>query len=235
MLSSTVNAKCLKDIFTVGLSGDSVAYNGKRDNDAKLKIATESGIGFLGAWTIFCPKEAFEVQSYIRLRKYTFDLSKLSNELRGVPESLSLLSFGVEVRKPIFLWKYSFEIPFEVEVREEMGFKVNLSSGTGSTGNISKEDYKNLKLMSGLRWFYWSDDKNDLTLVGKLGILFPFAGADDATLAYLMGMSAEWYRKLGKKLSIRFDLYYHDYWQDFGTLKMSRTELGARSNLVFRF
>ena len=89
--------------------------------------------------------------------------------------------------------------------------------------------------MSGLRWFYWSNENNDLTAVGKLGILFPFAGAEDASLAYLLGISTEWYRKLGRKTSLRLDLYYDDYWQDFGTLKMSRTELGLRSNLVFRF
>lgn len=61
-------------------------------------------------------------------------------------------------------------------MREEMGFKVDFASGS-----LLKEDYKNLKLMSGLRWFYWPNEKNDLTAVGKLEILYPFAGADDAS------------------------------------------------------
>gem|GEM_PF-4836764 len=56
------------DVFSAGLSFDSVAYKGSRGARAFATLATESGAGIKGSWFAFCPKKKMEFNTYIRLR-----------------------------------------------------------------------------------------------------------------------------------------------------------------------
>ena len=225
-----VNAKCLMDIFTLGFSGDSVSYEGVRSNNSSIQLATNFAYGLLGAWTIFCPKDGVEYQTYSRYRQYTFNKKNLnSSTFKNVPEQQKLFSFGLEYRKSVSWNEHYFDIPIDVEFREELGFILD-----ETLAEINPDIYNNIKLESGIRYYYWSDAKNDFTAVLKAGVLYPFGGSSEASTSILYGLSTEYFRKWSQKVSLRFDLYYDTYTQSFGDLDMNRIELGLRSNLVFR-
>lgn len=227
---SQARAKCVLDVFSAGLSFDSVAYKGSRGARAFATLATESGAGIKGSWFAFCPKKKMEFNTYIRLRFLDFGDANKRSEFSGVTQEEVLPSFGLEGRKQIKLFKRYFEIPLDVELRNELGMIAN-----DSLSFLISKKYWNAKVMSGLRYFAWRKGKRDITVMGKLGPLIPITSNGERTsIGLIYGLSTEYYQKLGKRASLRTDLYYDVYNQDYGNLEMSRRELGIRANIVFR-
>lgn len=226
----SASAKCVLDVFSAGLSFDSVAYKGKRGSTAFATLATESGAGIKGSWLAFCPRNKIEFNTYIRLRFLDFGDASESSEFRGVTSEETLPSLGFEARKQVKLFNRYFEIPIDLEVRNELGMIAN------DTSNflISKK-YWNLKAMSGLRYYAYRRGKRDITIMAKLGPLIPLSSnGEETSVGAIYGLSTEYFQRMGKKASLRCDLYYDVYSQDYGNLEMSRRELGLRANVVFR-
>ena len=231
--SIQVNAKCIRDIIAAGLSFDSVTYNGDLNGVGLATLASNSGIGVRSSWIIYCPKRRLELQPYIRFRRYTFDDAKTQAIWGGIEDTLNLLSLGIEARKFKRLWGKNFEITADVELREEQAFGIEYPADTTQSPTIYTDRYMNLKMMGGLRYFAWHQGKRDVTAVLKLGLVKGFDG--DSKLGVIYGISGEYYQKLGHRTSGKVDLYYDHYSQKYGEFAMGRTELGLRTNIVFRF
>ena len=108
---------CIRDIASIGGSLDSVSYKAFESGSSAV-LASSSGIGFKGTWIIFCPREKIELGTYIRLRQFQFEDTKSKNQFSRVPDSISLLSLGGEIKKTIP--KFKIEVPIDVELRQEM-------------------------------------------------------------------------------------------------------------------
>ncbi|MBT7610094.1 MAG: hypothetical protein HN576_10075 [Bacteriovoracaceae bacterium] len=226
LIGTPVNALCLKDIAAIGLSADSISYTGSKD-DETASLSSNLGYGFKMAWMVYCPIKKIELQTYFRARLFSFSDAKKIAIYSGIKESLSLLSFGFTGRKSFSYKKKNFEIPLDIEARQEMGLIVLKSDNT-----LLQERFVNLKTISGLRYFAWSKGKRDITLMLKVGALTPLSGS--AKLGVVYGASVEFFQKIGKVASLRFDLYSDHYDQRLGELSIARAELGLRTNLVFR-
>jgi hypothetical protein len=228
-LLNTLYARCVKDIYVGGVSFDSIAYTGSFENGANATLASKTAIGVKGAWIVYCPKIKLELQSYFRLRNYNFAEKDLKDRWNGVDSNIALPSIGLEGRKSVLFFDNMFDLAFDLELRKELGFGIYPGSQM-----IFREDYSNFKVQLGLRYYLWRKKRHNITVMGKIGPLFPVSGGIDPSVGILYGISGEYYLKINKKLSLRFDLYYDSYKQDFGILRMERVELGVRSNIVFR-
>lgn len=218
--------KCLMNIGSVGASFDSVVYEGK-GSGGQADLASTAAYGLKADWIIYCPDNGWEISPYFRYRNYTFDDKVNYSYFNEVPDSINLFSIGTELKIPVMIRERHFEVPIDIEVREEMGFE------SATSGGVKKMNYVNIKAMGGLRSFLWRVKGHDITGVLKLGALASLS--DKAGMGIIYGLSTEYFLKIWETTSIKFDLYYDSYDQDFITFDMTRTELGLRANATFMF
>lgn len=224
------NAKCLRDIWSVGASLDSVVYKGKRTDTDLAELGTENAYGIKGAWVNYCPTSKVEYSVYTRLRILNFGANTKKQAFAGVRDSVTLPSFGLEAKKGMKFGNQVFDLIADIEVRNELGLISDLVNNF-----LYDAKYWNLKAMAGIRYYVWQDNKRDLTTTFKAGPLAPISSNDEHTnLGWLYGGSLEYFQKMGRKASLRLDLYYDFYKQDYANLEMLRQELGMRANIVFR-
>ena len=230
---SEVHSKCIKDIAAAGLSFDSVKYDTELENGEIASIILDDALGLRAAWVIYCPKKQVEIQPYIRFRQYSFSDINALQPHESISDKIHLLSIGIEGRKFKKLWGKNFELMAEVELREELAISIHLPESITDSTYITSDRYINLKTMAGLRYFAWHKNKKDITAVAKFGILKGLSS--ESKLGIIYGVSGEYYQKLGKKTSGKVDFYIDRFSQGYGEINMSRTEIGIRTNIIFRF
>lgn len=223
IFSFSVNAQCLIDIYSAGISADSIGY----DIDSVAEIASTAGTGVRFGRVIFCPKEAIEIIPTVRLRLVKFSDTKKQSNLSDIEESQLLVSIGSEVRKQ---YTEKWEWVGDVELRQDLGFVYNSSSS-----KVSSKKFLNLKTMAGIRRYIYGQDHHDFTGKFKLGPLIPVGAFEDAGIGIIWGLSSEYMYKIGKKSSLLVDLYWDHYSQKYQSKSVSRSEIGMMANLVFRF
>lgn len=217
-------AKCLSDIYRAGFETNSVAYDTKENDNSFATIATTSSVGLKFGKLWYCPRERREYLIYTRLTRLAFE-EKPSAIFSQVPDSELLISVGAEVKQS---FKPRWEWIADTQIRQDIGFSANYT-----TLKLIPEKIINLKAMGGVRYFIYSRKKWDLSGTGKLGLLWgPQSGVD---LGSMMSLNLEALRRIGSKSSIKFDLFFDRYSQQFENLQNIRKEVGLRSNLVFRF
>jgi len=218
-----VNGQCLLDIYSAGISADSIGY----DLDKVAEIASTVGTGVRFGRVIFCPRKSLEIIPTLRLRWVKFSDTKKQSNLSGIEESQLLFSTGAEVRK---YYKNKWEWVGDMELRQDIAFMYN------STARIvSSKKFLNLKTMAGIRRYVYNKDRHDFTAKLKLGPLIPIGALGDAGIGIIWGLSGEYLFKIGKKSTLLFDLYWDHYSQEYKNLPVSRSELGMMANLLFRF
>ena len=232
VIGTLVNAKCLRDIVAVGLSLDSIKYYGTVNNE-ELTIASNAALGVRTAWVIYCPKKRLELQPYVRVRQYSFSDISAQSYWGGVDDKSFLFSTGIETRSFKKLWGQYFELTSELELRQEIGFSVYFPETVYDDSFIYSEKFLNLKAMGGLRYFAWRKGIRDITILAKAGVLKGLSSKSSMGIIY--GASVEYFQKMGSKTSGKLDLYLDYYSQKYGELDISRTELGLRTNIVFRY
>lgn len=223
LFSFSINAKCLFDIHSAGISADSIGY----DLDGIAEIASTAGTGIRFGRVIFCPKEALEIIPTARLRLVSFSDTKKQLNLSGIEESQLLLSIGAELRKQ---YSEKWEWVGDLELRQDIGFIYN-----SSTAKVSSDKFLNLKTMAGIRRYLYNKDHHDFSGKFKFGPLIPVGAFGDAGIGIIWGLSGEYMYKIGKKSSLLLDLYWDHYSQKYQSKSVSRSEIGMMTNLVFRF
>jgi len=221
VLPIIVNAKCLADIYSAGISADSISYDLKNVAEISSTIGTGLRLGNV----IFCPEDNLEFIPTLRLRLVKFSDSQKSSTLSGIKETNYLFSVGTEIRKYI---KNSYELVGDTELRQDVGFLYN-----SNTKIVSSKNYTNLKLMTGLRKYIVGKSRHDLSAKIKLGPLLPLA--PEAKIGVIAGISFEYMYKIEKRYSILFDAYLDHYHQEYLKTQIKRSELGGMINTVFRF
>lgn len=218
-------SKCLTDIYSAGVSFDSLVYKIEETSSDYATLSSKSGYGVKLAWFQYCPDSKLEMSEYIRLR--TFELDITDPVFSGLDKDISLLSFGFEAR---YFFKDKTELIGEVEAREDLGFDYDYR-----TNSIYDSPYMNLKVAGGARYYIKSNKTEDYALSTKLGFMTPLTDTDKADSGYVIDVDLEYFRRIAARYSIRADLYYSFYKQNFDDVDFSRHELGVRANYVFRY
>lgn len=223
LIPITVNGQCLLDIYSIGVSADSIGY----DLDKVAEIASTVGTGIRFGRVIYCPRQTLEIIPSARLRVVRFSDTKIQSNLTGIEETQLLLSTGAELRR---YYKNKWEWVGDAELRQDIGFTYN-----SNTRVVSSLKYLNLKTMGGVRRYLYNKDRHDFSAKLKLGPLIPIGALSDAGIGIIWGLSGEYLFKIGKKSTLLFDLYWDHYSQEYQKLPISRSELGMMVNLLFRF
>lgn len=219
---SSAYAKCLTDIYSVGASGDSLAFESQR-NGENVKIASDYGLGFKIGQIIFCPKEKLELNPYIRGRFFQF--AQNTNPAIDIERSNFLLSLGLDTR---LMRTKSFEWLADIEMRQEYYL-------TELDGKAVNDKYLNLKMALGLRATLFSDAKADYNIVLKYGGLIPISDRGAVSTGSVYEIDLEYFKRMAKNYSIRADLYFSELNQSISDIGTQRLELGARLNYIFRY
>lgn len=222
IISKLAYSSCNSDIYSIGLSLDSIAYDLER-NGGKAEIASSQGMGFLLGNIILCPKDRYELNPYLRLRSY--ELDKSDNALDTVDDKVNLPSLGSKFR---YFYSNDIEIVGDVEVRDEFAV-----TSDDQSNRVYNNTYLNLKTLIGARYFMKSNKFEDYTIAFKYGLLLPIDS--NADIGRNLELDLEYFNRLTKKYSIRADVFYSLLYQDVEDLTISRQEVGLRYNYVFRY
>jgi hypothetical protein len=164
--------------------------------------------------------------TYYRLRYLHLAGTTAIAELKSLPQSVLLNSFGVDAR---YLKDQKNELLIDVEVRQDWA----PAKADQALGQLKEVQYMNLKALAGYRRILVKSKMSDYSASLKLGPLVPIGG--EADLGLLSEVNAEYLRRLSNRLSLRFDGYYSRYTQDVADAEITRQELGLRVNAVFRY
>ncbi len=240
-LSSTSYAKCIYDVASVGLTPNVVSYNSVRANGAEANVSSKLAANLYASWLTYCPEKLTRFELYTNLRFIEFDKPDNAN-YDLVDKNKTLPSFGIKMRKRLKWLNQKFELPFDLEFRREIGFRLN-----NNNTEFQSFDYSNLKIQFGMRYHLWRDkiqvnsnifsttNKRSLSLRALIGPLIPISGDDNPKLGYISGIELQYFQLLGKKVSIRVSPYLEYYKQDFDSLETSRTEIGLRTKITKKF
>lgn len=223
-LFNTVNASCISDIYSIGLSGDSFTYETEDKDSNKAKFATKSAIGIKLSKIYYCPSKNIEVIPYLRMRFLELDKDGDLNRFGRVQTEYDLLSYGFDFK---YLKNNKIEWLADTEIREEF---IIVSD---NHNNIFHEKYSNLKLLAGLRYLLKESQTTNINITALAGPLIPFKS--DAKLGWNIESTLEYLRRFNQRHSLKPEMYYSYYSQEFDNFKSKRHEFGLRLNYLFRF
>lgn len=223
IFSFNTYSKCYSNIYSAGVSLDSLVYELERDNGASAEIVSTQGVGVLVGNIILCPRKKYELNPYLRIRQ--FELDKSESALENLSNEVTLPSVGIKGR---YFYKPKFEIVADLEIRDE--FSV---FNDDATQEIFDQKYYNLKSLIGGRYFIKSNKSEDYTASARFGALIPLDNSID--LGYNLELDLEYFRRINKMYSIRADLFYSRYNQEIDDTLIIRNEVGIRYNYVFRY
>jgi len=224
LLTTPSFAKCISDIYSVGVSVDSFIFASKRAT-GKVEVASDYGLGTKLGKVIFCQLQNIEYNPYIRTRYFQLGEARKKPNLGGIDEDKWLMSTGLDLR---WIKGRRFEWLMDLEFREEF---VLLESN----GELKNEDYINLKLALGLRYTVFRSSKADYNFVFKYGGFKPLTETENVKGGDVMEIDLEYFKRMAKDYSIRADIYISTYNQKVDDFEASRLEAGARFNYIFRY
>lgn len=225
-VSFSLNAQeCINDIWDIGLNANSLIYSGEKGN-RRSELASSTAAGIRLSRIIYCPENKIEFAPYLTYQRIEFKDAQKINYFRGVTEKLSLITGGLELGVPFRLSEFSFEVPIDFEVRQDMAFYKNIDY-------LASKNYINIKLMSGIRKKIWKAKTKEITGELKLGILYGVSHAADLGLIYKL--NGQYYQKISESTSLKLDFFFTTYNQKFDQQNMSINDLGISSSFVFRF
>ena len=69
-------ARCITDLYSLGLSADSFSYNIENKNKDTVTLASDIGMGFKIGNIRFCPDQKREYYFYYQMRYFSFQEAK---------------------------------------------------------------------------------------------------------------------------------------------------------------
>ncbi|TNF01426.1 MAG: hypothetical protein EP326_04310 [Deltaproteobacteria bacterium] len=216
--------KCIKDVFSTGLSFDSTTISASK-NDPKATLASTQGYGIQASWIIYCPDQQIEYSPYLKHTRYQFEDVKKNSSFNSTSDSNALNTVGIKVTLPKPVSKYYGEIPLDFSIKESIGLK-------SGTTHLWDEKYMNAKMTAGYNFHLWQKTHQNLVVFFKLG---PLAGlSEGAGLGGTAEVGSSYFRKINRKASFKANLFYSYSKQGLEVLDLSSQELGLQSNIVFR-
>jgi len=215
-------AKCIKGIYSAGLSSDSLVFETSQGTN-KVEVASEYGLGAKLGTVVYCPQNKLEFTPYLRARLFQFKNSKTAT--LDIDETNLILSTGLDTR---LVKSKKYEWIGDSELREEYYL-------TPKNDVLSNDTYLNLKLALGVRYTLSQDSRADYNVIFKYGALIPVTERDRVDMGNLYEIDLEYFKRMAKDYSIRADLYFSNYDQKISELNTTRTELGFRINYIFRY
>ncbi len=219
---NSLYARCLSDIFSVGVSGDSLLFESQK-NGEKVKVASDYGLGFRAGKIIYCPDQKLEFNPYLRGRFFQF--ADNTNPNVNIEKTNFLFSLGLDTR---LVKNRRFEWLSDVEMRQEYFLK-------DSNGLAVNDKYLNLKAALGLRATLFRDSRADYNIVFKYGGLVPVTERDSVKIGTVYELDLEYFKRMAKDYSIRADVFLSGLDQKISDTTTQRTELGTRLNYIFRY
>jgi hypothetical protein len=215
-------AKCIKGIYSTGISSDSLVFETSSGPNA-IEVASEYGVGAKVGTVVYCPSNRLEFTPYLRARLFKFKNSK-TTEL-NIDETNFILSTGLDTR---LVKTKKYEWIGDSELRQEYYLRPQ-------NGILQNDTYLNLKLALGVRYTFSRDSRADYNVIFKYGALVPVSERDAVDLGNVYEIDLEYFKRMAKDYSIRADLYFSSYDQNISDLNTTRAELGARINYIFRY
>jgi hypothetical protein len=216
------SAKCIKGIYSTGLSSDSLVFETSRGAN-KIQVASEYGMGAKLGTVIYCPHNQLEFTPYVRARLFKFNNSK-TVEL-DIDETNLIMSSGLDVR---LIKSKKYEWIGDSELRQEYYL-------IPRNNILYNDNYLNLKLALGVRYTLTQDSRADYNVIVKYGALVPVSERDSVDMGNVYEIDLEYFKRMAKDYSVRADLYFSNYEQKISDLNTTRTELGLRINYIFRY
>jgi hypothetical protein len=216
------SAKCIKGIYSAGISGDSLLFETRKGNEF-VEVASEYGLGAKLGTVIYCPQNQLEFTPYLRARLFKFENTRKA-ELQ-IDETNLILSTGLDTR---LVKSKKYEWIADSELRQEYYLKARENI-------LYNDDYLNLKLALGVRYTLTKDSRADYNVIFKYGALVPVSDRDIVDMGNVYEIDLEYFKRMAKDYSIRADLYFSNYDQKISDTSTTRSELGLRVNYIFRY
>lgn len=219
-ITGSASAKCLNDIYSIGLGLQGINY----ELSDQVKYASKQSASVHLTKIIYCPRSKWEFRPYLSLQYAEFEDDKLI-EL-GKDKNQFLYSFGSEVVRS---FSKRWEWLVDLGIRSELSW--NFDKGQQK---IVPQDFVNLKFLLGARYHIWGENSHSIFAKLKLGALSPLDDKE-ADRGGLMSLSADYLLKLNATSSLVMTPFFDYSSQGYRETDLVRTEAGIIGQYLFRY
>lgn len=220
IMSFSVNATCLKDIFSSGLGATSTTFV-LSEEIGESELSSSSGLNVFGSWILFCPTKRLEIANSGYLRQFQFNDAKGLNF--AMDKDISLI--GLET-KLTYIFTNRIELISKFMLEEDLFF-------SRSQNALAYSKDFTLNLVGGINYNIIKIKNSDVNFSLLLGLRQSLAEASESIgTQFQFGFNTIY--KLKKLRSLGINFYYRGIGQQMNSLDQSNRDLTLNISYLFK-
>lgn len=222
-LNKSVNGKCLKDIFNLGIGFTSSQFVFK-EYYGESTLNSKLGSNLSASWIIFCPLRNIEIINTFKLKSYSYDSSILKNFI-ALDQNNSLMNLSSIV---------SYSHGRKLEFQGKLLIEDDLFFNRIKNGLLASEKSFTFSFLAGFKYVFIEYRRIDLYLYFNLGPRVSLSQQEKKTGSlYEVGSNA--ILKIGNQSSLALNFKFQKINHELKTLVLSKKILNLDLFYLFRF